>query len=810
MKISYNRLKDFIHLDESPEEVAELLTSIGLEVEGLDRFESVPGGMQGLVVGHVMEVWKHPDADKLSCTKVDIGTGELQPIVCGAPNVAAGQKVIVATVGTTLYTPDGGSFEIKKAKIRGEVSQGMICAEDEIGVGDSHDGIMVLPADTKVGTPAEEIFKIETDHVFEIGLTPNRADAASHFGVARDLKAAFAHRKGRKSELCRTSIEDVKAANHDLVIPVKVENEEACPRYIGVTISNVTVQASPAWLQNFLKAIGVRPINNIVDITNYVNHAFGQPLHAFDADKIQGGEVIVKTLPSGSKFTTLDDEERTLHENDLMICNAKESMCIAGVFGGAKSGVTETTKNIFLESAYFDPVYVRKTAKRHGLNTDASFRFERGIDPNITMYAAKLAAKMIAEYGGGSISSDFSDTHPGLFPPFQFTFRPGKANQLIGTEINPNVMEQILNNLEIEVKEKAGDTWHLEVPPFKVDVTREADVIEEILRIYGYDEVPVSTKVLSTIKDMRPEESAQAKEVITKTLVANGFLECMSNSMTDEKYTALSGEWEASEIVQLNNPLSSELGVMRPAMIFSAMQSASYNLNRQQADLKLFEFGNVYRVKNEGFKEEERLSITVSGQAIADHWRVADIDADWFEVKGAFEMILQRMGIDASKLNAVETSNDWFSFGMDWKKGDKVVVSAGAVSDKLKKAFDIKRDVFYLELRWRDIVKMRQRDIKIGQLPKFPEVRRDLALLVDDAVEYAVLERLAIQTERKLLKSVRLFDVYQGKGLPAGKKSYALAFNLRDENKTLTDREVDKTMDKLLKRFEQEVGAQLR
>ncbi|MEQ9188432.1 MAG: phenylalanine--tRNA ligase subunit beta [Cryomorphaceae bacterium] len=810
MKISYNRLKEFIHLEESPEEVADLLTSIGLEVEGLDRFESVPGGMKGLVVGQVLEVWKHPDADKLSCTKVDIGSGEIQPIVCGAPNVAVGQKVIVATVGTTLYTPDGGSFEIKKAKIRGEVSQGMICAEDEIGVGESHDGIMVLPSDTAVGTPAAELFQIEADYVFEIGLTPNRADAASHFGVARDLKAALIERKGRKATLCRASVDEVKAANTDLVIPVRVENQEACPRYVGVTISNLTVQPSPAWLQNFLKAIGVRPINNVVDVTNYVNHAFGQPMHAFDADKIEGNEVVIKTMPKGSTFTTLDEEERTLDDKDLMICNAKEGMCIAGVFGGIKSGVTSETKNIFLESAYFDPVYIRKTAKRHGLSTDASFRFERGIDPNGTLYAAKLGAKMIAEYGGGTISSNFSDSHPAAFPSFQFAFRPKKANQLIGTEIAEATMERILESLEISIAEKKGDAWKLEVPPFKVDVTREADVIEEILRIYGYDEVPVSTKVLSTIKDMRPEDAAMAKEAVTKAMVANGFLECMSNSMTDEKFTALSSEWEADEIVRLNNPLSSELGVMRPALIFSALQNASYNLNRQQLNLKLFEFGNVYRVKSEGFKEEERLGILVSGQTMNDHWRSDPLDADWFEVKSAFEMVLQRLGIDATKLSAEGTNNDWFAYGMDWKKGDKVVASGGAISEKLMQAFDVKRPVFYVEMRWKDFVNMRQRDITIGQLPKYPEVRRDLALLIDDAVEYTTLERLAYQTERKLLKSVRLFDVYQGKGLPSGKKSYALAFNLRDENKTLTDKEVDKTMNRLQQRFEREVGAKLR
>ena len=810
MKISYNWLSEYLQIDESPEEISALLISIGLEVESLEKFEFLKGGLKGLVVGEVKEKWQHPNADKLSCTKVDVGSGELLSIVCGAPNVASGQKVIVATVGTMLPNPDGSEFEIKKAKIRGEVSEGMICAEDEIGVGESHDGIMVLPADTAVGTKAAKLFKVESDFVFEIGLTPNRADAASHFGVARDLKAALAHRKGKKVELKRPSVDSFKATNNELSVPVEVMSTELCPRYVSVTISKVTIQPSPSWLQNRLRAVGVRPINNVVDVTNYINHAFGQPLHAFDADKIAGNKVLVKTLPAKTKFTALDEIERELHQDDLMICNANEPMCIAGVFGGSKSGVTENTNNIFLESAYFSPVSVRKTAKRHALNTDASFRFERGIDPNITAYAAKLAAMMIAELGEGTISSPLADTHPGAFADFNFAFRPNKANGLIGIEISLETMENILSNLEMKITEKAGDVWHLNVPPFKVDVTRETDVIEEILRIYGYDEVPVSSKVLSTIKDLKPTETAMAIGAITKQLVSNGFLECMTNSMTDAKYATYSDEWDESEIVIINNPLSSELGVMRPAMIFSGLENASYNLNRQQSNLKLFEFGNVYRVKGDGFKEELRLSITVSGQAISDKWRVADVEADWYELKAAFELILMRLGIYSSKLKSAETKTDWFKYGLDWNKGDKVIASGGAVADALKKKFDIKKEVFYLEIRWAELVKMRQREISIGQLPKYPEVRRDLALLVDEAIEYSRLEELAYKTEKKLLKSVSLFDVYQGKGMPAGKKSYALAFSLRDENKTLTDQEVDKTMKRLFERFNREVGAELR
>ncbi|MEZ4721523.1 MAG: phenylalanine--tRNA ligase subunit beta [Flavobacteriales bacterium] len=811
MKISYNWLSQYIHLEESPKEVAELLTSIGLEVEGIERFESLKGGLQGLVVGEVVEKWQHPNADRLSCTKVNIGSGELLPIVCGAPNVAEGQKVIVATVGTILYPSGGESFEIKKAKIRGEESEGMICAEDEIGLGSNHDGIMVLDPQTKVGTPAATIFDIETDHVFEIGLTPNRADAASHFGVARDLRAALIHRKGKKADLCRPSVDDLKPAKTHDAIPVLVENSEACPRYVGVTISNLRVQPSPQWLQNKLKAIGVRSINNVVDVTNYVNHAFGQPLHAFDASKIDGRKVIVKTLPSKSKFLSLDEVERELDANDLMICNASEGMCIAGVFGGAKSGVTESTTEVFLESAYFNPVWIRKTAKRHALHTDASFRFERGIDPNITLYAAKLAAKMITEIGGGEISSHFSDTHPEPFEGFSVTYDAAKANRFIGLDIPEKDTEQILNVLDIQVIDKKGSEWHLIVPPFKVDVAREADVVEEVLRIFGYDAVPFTSQIKSTIKDMKPSASSLAKQAVTNLLVGNGFLECMSNSMVDERFGMLSQEWPQNAVVKVNNPLSSEMGIMRPALIFSALQNASYNLNRQQHNLKHFEFGNIYRNAEKGFYEEERLGITVSGLQISNNWRITDTPADWYFLKGSLEQILLRLGINTGKIKAVETTNDWFEYGMDWLIGDKVIMSGGSVSSKFKKTFDIKqRDVFYLEMRWNDFIALRSDKINIGDLPKYPEVKRDLALLVGQATQYAELEHLAYQTEKKLLRNVSLFDVYEGKGLPAGKKSYALSFSLRDENKTLTDEEVEKCIQRLLERFKRETGAELR
>ncbi len=808
MKISYNWLRQYIAFEESPEEIGEILTAIGLEVEGLEKFESIKGGLQGLVVGEVKEKWQHENADKLSCTKVDIGEDELLPIVCGAPNVEAGQKVIVATLGTMLYSPEGSGFEIKKAKIRGEVSQGMICAEDEIGMGTGHDGIMVLDPATKIGTPAAEIFDIEIDHVYEIGLTPNRADAASHFGVARDLRAALNHKKGGGFELTKPSDEAFKEGS-GREIPFIVENEEACPRYVGVTLTNVEVKKSPQWLLNRLNAIGIRPINNVVDITNYINHAFGQPLHAFDADQIEGDKVSIKTLPNKSKFTTLDEVERELDDRDLMICNENGGMCIAGVFGGIKSGVTEKTTSIFLESAYFNPVWIRKTAKRHALNTDASFRFERGIDPNGCAYAAKQAALLISEIAGGKVSSPLVDTHPEMFEDFEVNYRPSRANQLIGIDIEEDTSESILNDLDVEVKSK-GDQWKLSVPPFKVDVTREADVIEEVLRIYGYDAVPFSNQIKSVVKDVKPSLSTRGKGAVTQMLVAQGYLECMSNSLVDEKYAGYSSEWKEEDIVRINNPLSTDLGILRPALIFSGLTSAARNINRQQHNIALFEFGNIYRNAKEGYFEEERLALTIGGKSISGQWRNQDLDADWYQLKESVEGVFSRLGIETAKLTLTETHNDWFSFGLDWKLGDKVVISGGKVNGDLLKNFDLKRDVYHLELRWNELLKLRNDDILIGELPKYPAVKRDLALLVDEAVKYSELEKLAYQTERKLLQTVGLFDVYEGKGLPKGKKSYALSFTLRDANKTLTDKEVEKTMNRLMERFKREVGAELR
>lgn len=810
MKISYNLLNQFIHLEESPDEVGKILTGIGLEVEGIQPFESLKGGLKGLITGHVVEVWKHPNADKLNCTKVDIGSDSLLSIVCGAPNVAQGQKVIVAPVGTILYTTSGDRFEIKKAKIRGEVSEGMICAEDEIGVGKSHDGILVLPEDTPIGIPAQNVFDIYTDHVFEIGLTPNRADAASHLGVARDLKAAKIHRNGKNPKLCRPSVDDFEPDNNDLQIMVEVQNTEACPRYVGVSITGVTVKDSPIWLQNTLKSIGIRPINNVVDITNYINHAFGQPMHAFDADKIRGGKVVVRTCETGTKFVSLDGEERSLDQSDLMICDTDGPMCIAGVFGGAHSGVTHHTTNVFLESAFFHPVWVRKTAKRHGLNTDASFRFERGIDPNITAYCGKLGASMVKSICGGKISSPLFDTHSSVFEDHIVDYDLESANRLIGINIPEHETQRILEGLEIGVLKKQNRLWTLRVPPFKVDVTRQADVVEEVLRIYGYDEVPVSQKMHSSISDLKRTQYALAREAVTKMLTSEGFLECMSNSMTNAKYAELSKAWQGSEVVELSNALSSELGIMRPALVFSALENTAYNLNRQQNSLQLFEFGNVYRNTNTGFTESEHLGILVCGQNHSDHWRGTPQQSDWYTLKATFERICYRLGVDLNKLSVTDNPNDWFAYGMQWGFEQHELATAGLIGAQLSEAFELKKPVYYLEVNWRELVNLRNTVIQVGQLPKYPEVRRDLALLVSKDVTYEKLEKLAYASGQELLKNVQLFDVFQGKGLPSGKKSYGLSFSLRDDNKTLTDQVVDSVMHALIAKFTGEVGAEIR
>lgn len=809
MKISYNWLKQFIHLEEPPETIAEWLTAAGLEVEGIEKFESVPGGLAGLVTGEVVSKEKHPGADRLSLTKVDIGAGELLSIVCGAPNVEAGQKVVVAPVGTMLYPTEGEPFEIKKAKIRGERSEGMICAEDEIGLGQSHDGIMVLPDETKTGIPLAGLFDVSTDHVFEIGLTPNRADAASHLGVARDLKAILHQKTGRAQKLCMPSVDDVATGNGKLHIEVEVQNEEACPRYAGLTIRGITVKDSPEWLKNRLKAIGVRPINNVVDVTNYINHELGQPLHAFDAEKIAGNKVVVKTLSEGTAFTALDGSERKLSAGDLMICNASAGMCIAGVFGGAESGVSEKTSSIFLESAYFNPVWIRKTAKRHALHTDASFRFERGIDPNITVYALKRAAKLIAEIAGGTVSGALVDIYPSKIGHFDVTYRVGRANALMGCEVPANVTREILEDLEIEVISSDQEEWKLRVPPFKVDVSREVDVVEEVLRVYGYDKVHSPAHLRSSLTEMKEPLVSRARREVFNLLTGQGFLQAMSNSLTSSTYLNVPGSWPEEAVVRVSNPLSSELDIMRPTLLFNALENAAYNLNRQNEDVKLFEFGRTYHRVGEGFEEREAFSIVTTGSQFSENWRLPEAKSDHYFHRGLLELLMQKLGFSMDEVSQKESSEGYFEYGSAWYIQDKMVVHFGKINPSVARKFDLKKDVFYSGVHWQTLGQLLPKSRGTREIPKYPGVRRDLSLVVDKQMTFDALQEIARQSDRKLIRNINLFDVYEGKGLSEGKKSYALSFHLRSDERTLTDAEVDQVMEKLIAGFAQS-GAELR
>lgn len=808
MKISYNWLKQFIKTDWSPEKTAELLTDLGLEVEGVDAFQSVKGALEGIVVGEVLTCVKHPNADRLKVTTVNIGNGVPLHIVCGAPNVAVGQKVPVATIGTTLYTDKGEAWTIKKGKIRGEDSEGMICAEDEMGLGTSHEGIMILDQSLKVGTPVSEVFSVENDHVFEIGLTPNRVDAMGHYGVARDLKAGLLQKSINK-ELITPSVSAFHVDNRTLKIDVEVVNKELAPRYCGLTISGLKVEDSPTWLQNRLKAIGITPKNNVVDVTNYVLHELGQPLHAFDAIKIKGNKVIVKTLPKGTKFRTLDEVDRELHEEDLMICDAEKPMCIAGVFGGITSGVTETTTSIFLESAYFDPISIRKTAKRHGLNTDASFRFERGIDPNITEYALKRAALLIQELAGGDISSDIVDLYPKKIEDFQVRFSFDNANKLIGEEIPREVIKRILTSLEIKVNNVTETGLGLTIPAYRNDVTREADVIEEILRVYGYNNIKTTEKLNASIAKSSRFEDYKLQKVIGDQLVSQGFFEILSNSLTSPKYIKLSEQLKQEQSVEIMNPLSKDLSVMRQTLLFSVLEVVSYNNNRKRNDLKLFEFGKAYHKYNDNYDENKHLSILITGNQQAERWTNPNKKSDFFYMKGTIVALLERLGI--TSVSTSPTENDVFSEGVSLSIGKAKLVDFGLINKKILKYFDIVNDVLYADLNWNNIIEMAQHNtITLKELPKYPEVRRDFALLLDDHITFEQIDAIAKQTERQLLKNIDLFDVYQGKNLPKGKKSYAVSFTIQDENKTLTDKQIDKIMGKLQANFEQKLGAQLR
>ncbi|WP_422103966.1 phenylalanine--tRNA ligase subunit beta [Winogradskyella sp.] len=808
MKISYNWLKQFIKIDWDAEKTGELLTDLGLEIEGIERYESVKGGLEGIVVGEVLTCEQHPNADRLKVTTVNIGEKEPVQIVCGAPNVAAGQKVPVATIGTTLYTAEGEAWKIKKGKIRGEESHGMICAEDELGLGESHDGIMVLDKTLKVGTPAADIFDIENDDVFEIGLTPNRADAMSHYGVARDLKAGLLQ-KEIALELITPSVMSYHVDARSLKIDVEVKDKEKCPRYCGVTISGVKVATSPNWLQHRLKSIGLSPINNIVDITNYVLHELGQPLHAFDAHKIAGNKVEVKTCKAGTKFTTLDETVRELHKDDLMICDAEKPMCIAGVFGGIDSGVTENTVNIFLESAYFDPVSIRKTAKRHGLNTDASFRFERGVDPNITEYALKRAALLITEIAGGEITSDISDAYPNKIKDFEVRLSFENAKKLIGEEIPRETIKSILTSLEIKVNNVTETGLGLTVPAFRNDVQREADIIEEILRVYGYNNIGTTEKLNASISHSNRFEDYKLQNVIGHQLAAQGFYEIMANSLTTPKYVALSEDLKADHNVQILNPLSNDLEVMRQSLLFSGLEAVSHNINRKRHDLKLFEFGKTYHQYSDHREEQKHLALLVSGSKAEERWNSMTNPSDFFYLKGIVETILQRLGLN--RLKSAPTTSGVLSEGMSLSLGKKTLVDFGLVKKSVLKHFGISQNVLFADFNWDNVLDMAQHNkIKFSEIPKYPEVRRDFALLLDHHVSFEDIHTVAKQTEKQLLKNINLFDVYEGKNLPAGKKSYAVSFTLQDEHKTLNDKQIDKIMSKLQANFESKLGAELR
>ena len=823
MNISYKWLKRYINLPDDAETVAKILTSIGLEVGTVEEKETIRGGLKGLVVGEVLTCAPHPNSDHLHVTTVNIGESEPLPIVCGAPNVAAGQKVIVATIGTVLYSGDE-SFTIKKGKLRGEESWGMICAEDEIGVGTDHAGIIVLPADTPVGMTAAEYYHIENDTIIEVDITPNRSDACSHFGVARDLYAYYkAH--GQDVRLQKPDVEQFTINNNQLPIHVVVDAPEACPRYSGVSIKGVEVKESPEWLKNSLLTIGLRPINNIVDVTNFVLHECGQALHAFDADKIKGNEIHVRLAKQGEKFVTLDGVEREMNERDLMIANSFEAMCIAGVFGGLESGVTENTKNVFLESAYFDPVFIRKTSRRHQLQTDASFRYERGCDPNNTIYVLKRAALLIQEVAGGQVAMEVTDTVNGDFKPWDVTIQISRVNNLIGKAIGEDTIETILRALEIEIVKKGGDIWQLAVPRYRVDVQRECDVVEDILRIYGYDNVEFPEKLNTSLAYSPKPNPEQLRRRIAEQLTAQGFNEILNNSLTKVAYYEPLEQLPLANCVKIMNPLSQDLGVMRQTLLFGGLESIARNANRKNNDLKFYEFGSCYhyhanpaaREHNPEnslveYSEEPHLGLWLTGNKSAQSWVRKDEKTSFYQLRAYVDNILVRLGIDITKISVERLENELFSDGLVLKAvNGKALGFIGIVTRKQLKIFDIDQEVFYADLDWNQLLKQnKQYKAVINDLPKYPEVKRDFALLVDKNIEFADLARAAFSVEKKLLKNVFLFDVYEGKNLEAGKKSYALSFILQDAENTLKDTQIENVMNRLKAKFEQEFHATLR
>ncbi|MCF1752874.1 phenylalanine--tRNA ligase subunit beta [Mariniradius sediminis] len=802
MKISINRLKDFIALDQKPEEIAALLTGSGLEVEGIEVFESIKGGLDGVVIGQVMTCAKHPNADKLSVTTVDIGTA-IVPIVCGAPNVAAGQKVVVATEGSTLYPISGEPFEIKKAKIRGEVSQGMICAEDEIGIGESHAGIMVLDTDLPNGTPAAEYFKVSKDHVLEIGLTPNRADAASHLGVARDLKALL------KREICIPSVDAFQSDSNQRPISVVVENAADCPKYSGLTISNVEVGPSPAWLQNYLRTLDLEPINNIVDVTNFILHDLGQPLHAFDADKIQGGKIIVKKLPKGTTFVTLDDKERKLSGGELMICDEKGGLCIAGIFGGKGSGVSDTTQNIFLESAYFSPDVIRRGSQFHGLKTDASFRFERGTDPNMPIYALKRAALLIKEIAGGEISSEVVDVYPNPIQNLEIEVSYRNINRLIGKELEKSEIRTTLGLLDIRVFDEQENGFKVSVPPYRVDVTREADVIEEILRIHGFDNVPLSeTLKADSLAEHPAKDFNKLQYRLSEILSGIGFYEIITNSLTKPVYSEKSGFLNPEQNVEILNKLSEDLGVMRQSLLFSGLEVLAYNINRRQTDLKMFEFGTVYAKTENGYQEEKRLGIFMTGDKHIESWQMASVPVGFADLYSVVDLILEKLGYEGAEVEIIHEAP--YDYALKLTLGTKVLGTVGLLQEEICKLGEVKQEVFFAELSWDLLTKKAKGLKKYQEISKFPEVRRDLSLVIDRQVSFDKIKKVAVKAGGKLLQRIGVFDVYQGDKIEAGKKAYALSFFLQDSEQTLTDQVIERTMSRLIQSFENEVGAFIR
>ncbi len=806
MKISYNWIKQFLKTDLLSKQVSEILTDLGLEVEGITTFESIKGGLKGVVVGEVLKCSQHPNADRLRVTEVDLGT-EIVPIVCGALNVSQGQKVAVATVGTSLFDQEGNAFLIKKSKIRGEESYGMICAEDELGLGESHDGIMVLDANLENGTPCNEIFDIEVDTVFEIGLTPNRADAMSHMGVARDLKA-YCQFNGIKFKWSSPSIDHFSIAPSEKKFSVSVESEDRAPRYMGVNITNLSIKPSPTWLQKRLKALGIEPKNNVVDITNFVLHHIGQPLHAFDLDKIKDG-IVVKTVSQDTPFVTLDGLERKLHAEDLMICDHQKPLCIAGVFGGQDSGVSESTTSIFLESAYFDPISIRKSAKRHGLNTDASFRFERGIDPEITPHALKYAANLMVELAGGTIEGELFEIKQDLqeAPKFMLTFE--QINKTIGQEISKDDISNILNGLEIKIDNSNEEGMLVEIPRYRVDVTRPADVIEEILRVYGYNNVNASKLLDNNISDFVGADDHQIAERLSNQLVSLGFNEMMNNSITNPDYGEISQDIKDVKGVNIINPLGQELSQMRTSMLSGALEVVAFNLNRQSKSLKLFELGKTYQRNNGAFKEEKFLSLIISGDVHKENWNVTHQPQVFFYLKGVIHQLLQKNCPIQREEHS--TDNDIFFEGLSYTYKGKSFVQFGFVKKEICDKFNINQKVLYAELDFRQIVDLaKNNNIQYQEIPKFPQVRRDFALLLDTGVPFNALKQIALKTEKNILNSVQLFDVYEGDKLPKGKKSYGVSFYFQDPKKTLTDKYVDKIMGKLRNQFETQLGAQLR